>query len=106
MRPIEEPELLIAELNRDLDAEGDRARVRYMTTGPSWYDDDEWRVLAFWELPEPQGSVWPSHVLRKYRQRIQDLFEGKSLTVVSYFRTREELEAGDHHIGSPVPEPA
>ena len=105
MRAIEDLERTVAQLNRDLKAEGDSARVRFMTSGPSWHEDDDgWQMLAFWELPEPEASVWPSSVLWRYRDRIQELFKGTELTVTSYFRTREELETGEHHTGWPVPE--
>lgn len=105
MRPVEDPELLIADLNRSLAKEGDPARIRYMTSGPSWFEDDDgWHILAFWELPEPEESVWPLEVLRQYRRRIQALFNIEDITVESYFRTREELDTGEHHTGWPVPE--
>ncbi len=76
-----------------------------MTSGPSWFEDDDgWRILAFWELPEPEGSVWPTETLWRYRRRIQELFEGEDVAVESYFRTGEELETGEYHTGWPVPE--
>lgn len=105
MRALQDADLRIAELNRDLAREGDPARVRFMTSGPSWYEnDDRWRVLAFWELPEPEESVWPTETLWRYRHRIQELFEDHDVAVESYFRTREELESGEYHTGWPVPE--
>lgn len=105
MRLAEEAEALIAGLNREMDQEGDPARVRYMTSGPSWSEDDDgWRILVFWELPEPEGTVWPSEELRWYRRRVQALFEGEDITVESYFRTREELETGEYHTGWPIRE--
>ena len=105
MRYLEDAELWIAELNRVLADEGDPARIRYMTSGASWYEDDDgWRIVAFWELPDPEGSVWPTDMLWKYRHRVQDLFEGHDVAVESYFRTREELESGEYHNGWPVPE--
>ena len=103
----EDAEARIAKLNADLASEGDTARIRYMTIGPSWYEDDDgWRLVAFWELPEPQESVWPSEVLWTYRGRVQQLFARDDIRVESYFRTREELESGDYHTGWEVPESA
>ena len=105
MRPLEDPERVIAELNRALADEGDPARVRYMTSGSSWlWDYDGWHVLAFWELPEPEGSLWPLEQLRGYRRRLGALFNGEDVIVESYFRTKEELESGEHHTGWRVPE--
>lgn len=105
MSPVYDADWRIAELNRALAAEGDPARVRYMTSGPSWYDEhDGWHVLAFWELPDPEGSIWPVEVLWDYRGRIQALFQGEDVIVESYFRTREEFESGEHHTGWRVPE--
>lgn len=102
----EEAEERITLLNSRLAREGDAARVRFMATGPSWYeDDDRWRVVAFWELPEPEGSVWPTDMLWMYRRRIQESFEDQDVAVESYFRTREELESGEYHNGWPVPQP-
>lgn len=101
----EEAEARIAELNSRLAREGDVARIRFMSSGPSWYeDDDRWRIVAFWELPEPEGSVWPTEMLWRYRHRIQESLEDQDVAVESYFRTREELESGDYHTGWPVPE--
>lgn len=105
MRALEDADLRVAELNRALAREDDPARIRFMTSGPSWHeDDDRWRILAFWELPEPEGSVWPTETLWRYRHRIQELFEGQDVAVESYFRTREELDSGEYHTGWPVPE--
>lgn len=105
MRPPNDPEMMIANMNRALSEEGDPARVRYMTSGPSWYKDyDGWHILAFWELPEPKGSVWSLERLRRYRRRIRALFNGEDVIVESYFRTKEELEGGEHHTGWRVPE--
>ncbi len=76
-----------------------------MASGPSWYEgDDRWRILAFWELPEPEKSVWPNEMLWEYRHRIQGLFDEDEVRVESYFRTRDELESGNHHTGWRVPE--
>ncbi len=104
MEPFDDEER-IAGLNRDLAQEGDPARIRFITGGPSWFeDDDTWHIVAFWELPEPDGSLWPSDLLWRYRRRIQDLFDAREVYVESYFRTREELDDGQYHTGRRVPE--
>ena len=93
-------------MNHSLEREGDTARVRFMTSGPSWYEEDNrWHILAFWELPDPEGSVWPMDLLWGYRRRIQGLFDEDEIRVESYFRTGEELESGEHHTGWRIPEP-
>lgn len=105
MRALEDADLRRSELNRDLAREDDPARVRFVASGPFWHeDDDRWRILAFWEFPEPEGSVWPTETLWRYRHRIRELFEGHDVAVASYFRTREELESGEYHTGWSVPE--
>ena len=70
--------------------EGDVARIRFMTSEPSWYeDDDRWRIVAFWELPEKdrsglQGTAQDTRVIRS-----EDVAE-------RYFRTRNWKAATSH----------
>lgn len=85
-------------LNADLQSGGDAARVRYVSVEPDYENDDEWIILATWEVPAPDDADWPLEKLDEYRRRTFAAV-GDIATVHCLFRTPEELSEPGHQRG-------
>ncbi len=85
-----EAENIAADANRRLADAGDQARIRYMSVEPDSVAGEGWLVLTFWELPYPDGEIWPAAELRRYRDLLRMSFEGVARTMC-VFRDPEEI---------------
>ena len=102
---FEAAERIVATINRELAEKDDPVRIRYMSVEPDSFDEDEWMVRTFWELPDNEGELWPRSTLRRYRTLADDRFAGTARTRC-IFRSHDELEKPEHRTGWAVREPA
>ena len=102
-------ERVLATINSELEAEGDKARIRYMDIESDSYHDQKYVVLSFWELPDLNRSqkTWPLDTLDRYINMVDDHFAARlsdrfvdSTRSMCWFRTRDELEESED--GRPV----
>lgn len=96
-----EAEHICADLNRKLADDGDAARIRYVSVQANPAADDGWLVLAFWELPFPDGDNWPHDELQHYRRLLLQRFAGVARTMC-VFRDPVEIQDSELRTGRPV----
>ena len=100
---FEEAERIVATINRELAEKGDPARIRYMSVKPDSFDEDEWMVRTFWELPDNDGELWPRKTLSRYRELADARFAGTARTRCM-FRSSDEIKKPEHRTGWAVRE--
>lgn len=103
MNIYEQAERIAADTNRRLADADDDARIRYMSVEPGPADSEGWLVLMFWELPFPDGEIWPADELRRYREIVREKFEGVASTMC-VFRDPDEIQNAELRTGWAVRE--